>query len=146
MDRALVLTFTLLAGALVAFQPPANGLLAQHVGDLGAAFTSLFMSTIIIAVLLVAAGETTQLSGLDHLRPVHALGGIAGAAIVLVSLISVRTLGAGGVVAALVATQLIAAVIIDRLGIIGVEETPLTLTRIVGVALLVAGTLMVTSR
>ncbi len=146
MDRPLVLTLTLIVGALVAFQPPANGLLAQHVGDLGAAFTSLFISTIILAVLLVAAGEVTQLSGLDQLRPVHALGGISGAAIVLVSLISVRSLGAGGVAAALVGTQLIAAVVIDRLGIVGVEQTPLTLTRIAGVALLVAGTLMVTSR
>jgi transporter family-2 protein len=146
MDRSLVLMLTLFVGALVAFQPPANGLLARHVGDLGAAFTSLFISTIIVAVLLVAAGEMKQLSGLDHLRPVHTLGGIAGAAIVLVSLISVRSLGAGGVAAALVATQLIAAVTIDRLGIIGVEETPLTPIRIAGVALLVAGTLMVTSR
>lgn len=146
MDRTAALLLTLAAGALVAFQPPANALLARHVGDLGAAFTSLVISTAIVAVLLLAAGELGRLQGLDAFRPVHMLGGIAGATIVLVSLIAVRSLGVGGVTAALVATQLIAAVLIDRLGIVGVAETPLTVTRLAGVGLLIAGTLMVTSR
>lgn len=146
MDRTPALLLTLAAGALVAFQPPANALLARHVGDLGAAFTSLVISTAIVAVLLVAAGEIGQLGGLDAFRPVHLLGGVAGATIVLVSLIAVRSLGVGGVTAALVATQLIVAVLIDRLGIVGVAETPLTATRLAGVGLLIAGTLMVTSR
>lgn len=146
MDRTAALLLTLAAGALVAFQPPANALLARHVGDLGAAFTSLVISTAIVAVLLLAAGELGRLQGLDAFRPVHMLGGIAGATIVLVSLVAVRSLGVGGVTAALVATQLIAAVLIDRLGIVGVAETPLTVTRLAGVGLLIAGTLMVTSR
>lgn len=146
MDRTAALLLTLAAGALVAFQPPANALLARHVGDLGAAFTSLVISTAIVAVLLLAAGELGRLQGLDAFRPVHMLGGIAGATIVLVSLIAVRSLGVGGVTAALVATQLIAAVLIDRLGIVGVAETPLTVTRLAGVGLLIAGTLMVTSQ
>lgn len=146
MDRTAALLLTLAAGALVAFQPPANALLARHVGDLGAAFTSLVISTAIVAVLLLAAGELGRLQGLDAFRPVHMLGGIAGATIVLVSLVAVRSLGVGGVTAALVATQLIAAVLIDRLGIVGVAETPLTVTRLAGVGLLVAGTLMVTSQ
>lgn len=146
MDRTAALLLTLAAGALVAFQPPANALLARHVGDLGAAFTSLVISTAIVAVLLLAAGELGRLQGLDAFRPVHMLGGIAGATIVLVSLVAVRSLGVGGVTAALVATQLIAAVLIDRLGIVGVAETPLTVTRLAGVGLLIAGTLMVTSQ
>src|SRR3954471_19900327 len=108
MDRLAALVATLAVGALVAFQPPANALLARHVADIGAAFTSLVISTVITGVLLLAVGDVGHLRGLEHFRPEYALGGIAGAAIVLVSLITVRQLGAGGVVAALVATQLIA--------------------------------------
>ncbi|MFL5839565.1 MAG: DMT family transporter [Thermoleophilaceae bacterium] len=146
MGRGLAIVLTLAAGALVAFQPPANALLARRVGDLGAAFTSLLLSTLIVGGLLVLAGETGQLGGLSGLRPQHLLGGIAGAAIVLVSLITVRPLGVGGVAAALVATQLIFSALIDRFGALGVRETPLSAPRVLGIALLIAGTVLVTSR
>ena len=76
----------------------------------------------------------------------HILGGVGGAAIVLVTLITVRTLGAGGVTAAILATQLIASAIIDRFGLLGVDKVGLDLTRLSGFALLIAGTLLVTSR
>ena len=52
MDRGPALAVTLVVGALVAFQPPANAQLARLVGDLGAAFTSLLFSTAIVGVLL----------------------------------------------------------------------------------------------
>jgi bacterial/archaeal transporter family-2 protein len=146
VGRGLAIVLTLAAGALVAFQPPANALLARRVGDLGAAFTSLLLSTLIVGGLLVLAGETGQLGGLSGLRPQHLLGGIAGAAIVLVSLITVRPLGVGGVAAALVATQLIFSALIDRFGALGVRETPLSAPRVLGIALLIAGTVLVTSR
>ena len=58
-------------------------------------------------------------------------------------LLTVRTLGAGGVTAATVAGQLTTSVVIDRLGILGLEETPITLGRALGVLLLFAGTLLV---
>lgn len=146
MGRGLAIVLTLAAGALVAFQPPANALLARRVGDIGAAFTSLLLSTLIVGGLLVLAGETGQLGRLNAFRPEYLLGGIAGAAIVLVSLITVRPLGVGGVAAALVATQLIFSALIDQFGALGVRETPLTAPRLLGIALLIAGTVLVTSR
>lgn len=146
MDRAIALVATLFVGGLVAFQPPANALLARHVGDLGAAFTSLLLSTAIVGVLLVIAGDVGHLRGLDGFRIEHALGGIGGAAIVLVSLIAVRTLGALGVAAALVATQLAVSAVLDRAAVLGLDGTPLSTARITGIALLVVGTLLVVSR
>lgn len=144
MDRNLALAATLAVGALVAFQPPANALLAREVGDLGAALTSLLVSAAIVGVLLVVVGDPGELRGLRELRPVHLLGGIGGAAIVLVGLITVRSLGAGGVTAALVATQLGASAVADRFGWVGLETTALTPGRLLGIALLLAGTWLVT--
>jgi transporter family-2 protein len=146
MDRGLALLVTLAVGALIAFQPPANAQLARHVGDLGAAFTSLMISTLIIGVLLVAAGEVSHLSGLGEFRPTYSLGAIGGAAIVIVTIVAVRPLGAGGLAAALVSTQLIASAVIDRFGWLGVQQIPLTAARVGGIVLLIVGTLLVTSR
>jgi transporter family-2 protein len=54
-----------------------------------------------------------------------------------------RAIGAGAVAAATVTGQLVASVIIDRLGILGLEQTPLSASRLIGVALLLVGTYLV---
>ena len=146
MERVLALLATLAVGGLIAFQPPVNAMLARHVGILGAAFTSLLLATLIVAVLLVVAGDVGDLRGITEFRPVHAIGGISGAAIVVVSLITVRHLGAGGVAAALVGTQLIVAALLDRLGAVGLEQAPVTSLRAIGIGLLILGTVLVTTR
>lgn len=139
----MALLVTLCTGALVAAQPPVNALLARHVTDLGAAFVSLAFSTAIVGALLMFVGDPSALRNLSELRAVHALAGIAGAAIVLVSLIAVRELGAGGVTAALIATQLSVSVLLDRLGVLGLEGHPVTWRSVAGVALLFGGTYLV---
>ena len=145
MDRTSALLLTVLVGALVALQPPANALLGDKVGDVGAAFASLLVSTVIVGVILLATGTAGELAdGIGGYRPVHLIGGVAGAAIVLATLVAVRHLGAAGVVAALVTAQLVAAAIADRLGILGLEGTPLSAARLAGIALLLGGTLLVT--
>jgi transporter family-2 protein len=144
MDRAVALICTLFVGGLVALQPPANAALADRVGDLGAAFISLAISVTIVGVLLVTIGDPGRLSGLSGFRPEHALGGIAGAAIVAVSLITVRSLGVGGVTAALVCAQLIVSVIVDRLGVLGVHRIAIGWQQVAGVLLVIAGTVLIT--
>lgn len=145
MSRALALLAAFVAGGLVAAQPPANELLARHVSVLGAAFVSLLISTVIVGALLVVAGDPSALGGLSELRPVHVLGGIAGAAIVTVSVVAVRHLGAGGVTAALVTTQLSVSVILDRLGVLGLAGHAISPHRLLGIGLLFLGTYLVVS-
>jgi bacterial/archaeal transporter family-2 protein len=146
MDRAVALILTLLVGGLIAFQPPANALLARITGDLGAAFVSLTLSTLIVGVVLVVAGDVGALRGVSGFRPEHLLGAIGGAAVVAVSLVTVRSLGAGGVTAALVAMQLIVSAIIDRFGLLGLDPSPLGWRGWLAAVLLLAGTLLMTTR
>jgi transporter family-2 protein len=71
------------------------------------------------------------------------MGGVLGAAYVTTVLVTVRSLGAGGVTAATIAGQLTAAVLVDQLGILGVEKQVITAPRVAGIALLAAGTYLV---
>jgi Putative inner membrane exporter, YdcZ len=87
-----------------------------------------------------------DLKGITGFKPEHLLGGIGGAAIVVVSLVTVRSLGATGVAAALVGSQLVVAALLDKLGVLGLDKTPLTGARVLGIALLILGTVLVTSR
>ena len=144
MSRTVALITTLAAGGLVALQPPANAALAEHVGDLGAALVSILISTLIIALLLLIVGHPGRLSGITAFKPEHALGGIAGATVVTVSLAAVRPLGAGAVVALLVAAQLVVSVAADRFGWLGLHEIGLSTGRVAGLLLVVAGTILIT--
>jgi len=144
MSRIAAVICTLAAGGLVGLQPPANAALAKHVGDLGAAFVSLTISAAIIALLLAIAGHPGRLSGLSAIRPEQLLGGVAGATVVSISLVAVRPLGAGAVVALLVAAQLFISVAADRFGWFGLHHVGLGIVRLVGLALVVAGTVLVT--
>jgi transporter family-2 protein len=55
----------------------------------------------------------------------------------------VRTLGASGLTAVVIAGQLVISVVIDRLGLLGIARQPIGLTRIVGLLLLAAGVVLV---
>jgi bacterial/archaeal transporter family-2 protein len=56
---------------------------------------------------------------------------------------TVGSIGAGGVAAATITGQLTMSVVIDRLGILGLEQQPITGSRATGVALLLAGTYLI---
>jgi transporter family-2 protein len=144
MSRGVAVICTLAAGGLVALQPPANAALARHVGDFGAAFISLAISIAIIGVLLLVAGHPGRLSGLGSFRLEYLLGGIAGAAIVAVSLVAVRPLGAGGLIALLVAAQLLVSVLADQFGWFDLHEVAIGPARVLGLVLVICGTVLIT--
>lgn len=143
MPRSLALISTLAVGGLIALQPPANAALARHVGDLGAAFISAVIAVLILAVPFLVFGDPSRLSGLAHFRLEHALGGLGTAAVVLVSLITVRSLGIAGVASVIIAGELLMAVLADRLGWFGVSVVGLTPGRWAGIALVAAGTALI---
>jgi transporter family-2 protein len=146
MDRPVALVAVLIVGGLIALQPPVNSQLARETSVLGAAFVSTAISAVVMGVLFLASGKLSQLSAVPSVPPIYLTGGLLGAALVSVSLVAVRTLGAGGVVAATVCTQLIVSALLDRVGALGLDQIGLTPWRVAGFGLLLAGTLMVTLR
>jgi transporter family-2 protein len=144
MDRTLVAAAaTVVVGAFIALQAPINSGLGKVTGTMPAAAVSFTVGTALLLAIVIVSGEAGSLSKAMDVRWYYLVGGILGAAYVTTVLLTVRTLGAGGVTAATVAGQLTMSVVIDRLGFLGLEETPITLTRVIGVLLLFAGTLLV---
>jgi bacterial/archaeal transporter family-2 protein len=111
---------------------------------LPAASVSFAIGTVVLVLLaLVFGGGFGKLGEAKSLSWVYLLGGILGAAYVTSVLVTVRTLGAGGVTAATIAGQLSASVVVDQLGILGLEKNAITAPRLAGIALLAAGTFLV---
>lgn len=137
---------TLAIGALVALQPPVNSELGKRTSDLGAAFISVSITFLILGVILVVFGDPGSLAKVRHVPAVYLSGGVYGAAFVAVSLITVRHLGAGTTIALLVAAQLVVAALLDQFGVLGLEQVSLTPLRVIGIATLILGTVLVTLR
>src|SRR3982751_4919019 len=142
MTKGIALLLSAFAGMLVAMQPPINSKLGHAAGTFAAATISFLVGTTVLFVIALASGGT-HLGGLRGVPWWYFLGGFIGAVFVASSLVTVRSLGAGGVVAATIAGQLTASVVIDRFGLLGLEQKPLTVARVAGMVLLAAGVLLV---
>jgi bacterial/archaeal transporter family-2 protein len=146
MTRFLAVLATLAVGGLIALQPPVNSELGKRTSIIGAAFISTAVSALVLFVIALFAGDLHQVRRVPHVPAIYLTGGLLGAALVSVSLVTVRTLGASGVVAATVTSQLVVAAFLDKLGVLGLDRVGLSANRVVGMALLLAGTALVTAR
>lgn len=146
MSRLVAVFATLAVGALVAFQPPINSELGKRTTVLAAAFISTAFAAMALGVLIVVIGEAGQVRRIPQIPVLYLTGGLLGAALITVSLVTVRTLGAGGVVAATLAAQLVVSALLDRYGVLGLDRVGITPARVLGFVLLMAGTVLVTTR
>ncbi len=144
MDRGAAVLLTSFAGALIALQAPINSQLGRTVGTFQAAFLSFLLGTVLLAVIAaLAKGGFSQVPEARNLAWYYLTGGVLGAIYVTTVLVTVRSLGAGPVVAATIAGQLSASMVVDQLGILGVEKDPITVTKVVGVLLLSVGVYLI---
>jgi transporter family-2 protein len=142
--KAIAVMATAAAGGLVAMQAPINSGLGKTIGSLPAASFSFAIGLCALVGITLISGEGFgRLGDVAGLEWYWLIGGLLGAVYVTTVLISVRTLGAGGVTAATIAGQLTLSVIIDQLGILGLAQREITPARMIGVALLAAGVYLV---
>ena len=144
--RLIAVLATFAVGAIVALQPPVNSELGKQTTVLVSAFVGTAIAAAALGLLVVFAGEAGAIGKVAGVNPLYLTGGLMGALLITVSLVTVRTLGAGGVVAATLCGQLVVSAALDRAGALGLEATALTPERLLGFALLIAGTLLVVLR
>jgi transporter family-2 protein len=144
MDRGVALVAAVAIGGVVAMQAPLNSALGRTVGGVQASLLAIGVSFVALAALAAVAGGFGGLARAGD-APLHVLigGGLIGALYVGSIVFTVRALGAGGLTAATIAGQLTLAVAIDHFGWLGVERSPVSAAKLLGIALLAAGTYLV---
>lgn len=143
MAALLPVLLVLLAGIGLAVQPPTNAALARTSGSvLLAALTSFAIGTAVLAAAWAALDRTppAALKG----APAWAwAGGFYGAAFVAILAYAAPRLGIAAALTLAIASQLVAALVVDHWGLLGLARSPATLTRIAGTALVILGALLV---
>ena len=135
----------ILAGMLLALQGPINAQLARALGSpIAAAAMSFIAGTLVLTVITLAMVQAQGISIAWRAPPLWMLfaGGCLGAIFVTCALILTPKLGVAATMAFIVAGQLLAGLLIDRLGYFDLAVRELTLGRVAGAILLVIGALM----
>lgn len=143
MDRGVAVIVTAVVGGLLAMQAPINARLGDATGSLPAALISFGIGTIALLVIVVLSGKAGSVADAGNVSWVYLAGGLLGVVYVTTALIMVSSIGAGGVAAATIAGQLTASIALDRAGAFGLDQEPITASRIAGVVLLLAGTALI---
>ncbi len=144
MTRSLAIFLGAGAGALVGMQAPINSRLGKTVGGVQAATFSFLVGTAaLVAISFILRGGLSSLGQVGKVPWWALVGGLLGAVYVFVALEAVKTLGASGLTAVVITGQLTMSVVIDRLGLLGVARAPISVHRVLGIVLLIAGVALV---
>ncbi|MEV7808788.1 DMT family transporter [Microbispora sp. NPDC088329] len=139
----------IVAGAVLPVQGAVNAALRKDIHEpVTTAMISFIVATITIAVVLIVLLATRrtprpQLGGLRTMPWWGWLGGACAAAYVTATFTLIPTIGAATTVALTVTGQQVASAVIDNHGFLRLPRRPLTAPRLSGLALLIAGSVLV---
>lgn len=146
--KVLFYLLPVLAGVAITIQSGINSQLRAVLQQpLLAAFISFVVGTVALAILLLFSRDV--LPGMDQYTGIEwykYTGGLLGAFVVTVTLISVAQIGAGNMFVLVVAGQLITAVLMDHFGLLGMKHNPVSLQKLIGIVLLVGGAYLVNKK
>ncbi|MGI8648958.1 MAG: DMT family transporter [Rubrobacter sp.] len=142
-----LLPFALLAGAALPTQFAVNTQLRGVVGGpvIAAAVSFIIGAVLLTVAALVLSRGLPQLSGMNFSGAPWWIwtGGALGAGYILASIIITPKLGAAPSVGLFLSGQMLASVVIDHFGLLGVVIHEVTLQRIVGVTFVLLGVFLI---
>ena len=142
---ALPVLLALAAGVSIVVQQVLNSSLRTALGSAAwAGFMSYLVGVVCMLVLALALREPLPPAGVAARIPWWAwIGGLFGAIYIILAILLVPHLGAATFVALLVAGQMLASVTFDHHGWLGLAQRPIDAPRLIGVALLIGGVVLI---
>ncbi len=139
------LLFAFAAGVVLPFQAGINAELAEWVhSPVRAAFVSFLIGTLVLLAAAALVFRPLPSSGRLGDAPWWVwVGGALGAFYVVGAVVSAPQLGAATLIALVVAGQAMASLVVDHFGWVGFESQHISPARLVGMALVVAGVVLV---
>ena len=140
----LAMIAVVFGGAATALQAPTNAKMMGAVGSpVNAAFVSFAVGTAALGILAVILQAKPDLEASRALPWYAWVGGLYGAIFVVAAAWGVPRLGVATTITLMVAGQLLLSLFLDHFGAFGAPQHPISLGRLAGVALVLAGVLMV---
>jgi len=143
--ETLLIPLTLLLGALLAVQAGANLQLATAMSSpIGASAAQLAVGTVALVALAALIGTLGAVDLLPAAEPWHLAGGVASALYITAGILLFPRLGAVSAVGLFIAGQMLASLLVDGLGLLGVASRPLGAAGVLGGIAVLAGAVAIT--
>lgn len=141
----LFLLLALAAGVLLPVQAGLNAQLRSALGSpVAAALISFVVGTAGLATISLLMRTPLPLGrAWAATTPWQWAGGLIGAAYVLAAVVLAPRLGAATLIAAVVAGQMLSSLVLDQYGLVGFPVHSLTLVRLIGAVLVIAGVILI---
>jgi transporter family-2 protein len=140
----LAMLAVVIGGAATALQAPTNAKMMGAVGSpVNAAFVSFAVGTAALGLLAVVLQTRPDMAAARALPWYAWIGGLYGAIFVVAAAWGVPRLGVATTIILMVAGQLLLSVVLDHFGAMGMPKQPVSLGRVAGIGLVIAGVLMV---
>ena len=140
----LPILLVLVAGSMVALQAPTNAMLAKAGGSpVLAALISFGVGTAALLGVWLASGSRPASSAFAGLPWYAWIGGLYGAFFVAVAAYASPRIGLATLITVGIAGQIAMALWLDHLGALGLPREPISLGRIAGALLVIAGVVLV---
>lgn len=138
LDKIWIIIIGLLGGVAVGIQSPIAGAMGQKIGGIAGSFVVHLSGAIVSGVLLFFIGGQKIRDW--HILPWYMLiAGVFGVFLYQTISITLPRLGSTLMVTLVIMGQLIMGVIIDHYGWLGVQQHPISFTRLAGVLVLLVG-------
>jgi transporter family-2 protein len=136
--------FLLFVGSLLAVQAAANVQLSGAIGSpFGASTLQLGIGAAVLLSLALPAGALGAFGVLGHVRAWHLIGGVGSALYITAGILLFPRLGAVVSVGLFIAGQMLASVLLDGFGWLGVEPQPIGAADVAGATSVVAAAFLI---
>lgn len=146
--KILFYLLPVLAGVAITLQSGINYQLRAALNHpVMAAFISFMVGTLaLVFILLLSKQPAPPLTVYSGINWYKFTGGLFGVFVVTVTLLSVKEIGVANMFVLIIAGQLITAVCMDHFGVLGLNVSPVTLKKLLGILCLVAGAWLVNKK
>ena len=130
--------FSILAGICMSFQGVFNTRLTEKIGSWE---TNVVVqaSGLLLTILILLIFGNGHFKEIKSVNKIYLLGGILGVIIIFSVVEGISKMGPTYSIATILVAQLTAAAIIDAFGLFGAERLTFTLSKIIGVAVMIIG-------
>ena len=145
LELALAMLLAVAAGVSVVVQQVLNANLRVALSSAAwSGFVSYFVGVVCMALLALALRDPLPSAGVAARIPWWAWsGGLFGAIFIALAIVLVPQLGAAAFIALLITGQMIASITFDHFGWLGLAQRAIDLPRLIGVALLIGGVILI---
>ena len=145
LGAALSILLAVAAGLSIVIQQALNANLRTALSSaVWSGFTSYFIGLLCMVALALALREPLPPAGVIARIPWWAWsGGMFGAIFIALAILLIPHLGAATFIALLITGQMLTSVAFDHFGWLGLAQRPIDLSRLLGVALLIGGVVLI---